>query len=355
VDVLRENEIESLRLVREPIGVVVAITPGNMPLLMLVNKVATALLTGNTVVAKPSPYTPLSAMLFGSLVQPVLPTGVFQVVPGDAEIGRRLVRHSATRMISLTGSRAAGKAVMEAAAGTLKRVQLELGGNDPAIVLADAPLDRVLPDVFRSAFSSSGQACVATKRVYAPTAIVDEVASRLTALAEASWVGSPFDDRSTHPALTSIDQYRRVTELIEGAARDGGVVHGGGIVGTDDALYIRPTVVTGLSQGSELVDEEQFGPVLPVIGYDDLDAVIETLNSGPYGLGASIWTADEGVADDIARRLEVGMAWINRTARPDPTIPFGGAKESGIGREGGGVGLDAFCELKVIGTSGGRA
>lgn len=353
VEVLREGDDESLRLVREPIGVVVAITPANMPLLMLVNKVATALLTGNTVVAKPSPYTPLSAVLFRALVRPVLPRDVFQVVTGDAEIGRRLVEHPCTGMITLTGSRAAGKAVMAAAAGSIKRVQLELGGNDPAIVLPDAPLEQIVPDLFRSAFSSSGQACVATKRIYAPTALVAEITDRLVALAEASHVGTPFDDEATHPALTNVDQYRRVAALIEDAARDGGAVRSGGVVHTDEALYIRPTVVTGLSNGSELVDEEQFGPVVPIIGYDDLGAVIDAVNGGPYGLGATIWTADAPSAEAVARRLDVGMAWVNRTPRPDPTIPFGGTKESGVGREGGRAGLDAFCELKVIGTRGG--
>ncbi|GGH45781.1 aldehyde dehydrogenase family protein [Microbacterium album] len=355
VEVLRRTETETLRLVREPIGVVVAITPANMPLLMLVNKVATALLTGNTVVAKPSPYTPLSALLLGALAAPVLPPGVFQVVPGDAEIGRALVEHPDTGMITLTGSRAAGKAVMAAAAGTLKRVQLELGGNDPAIVLPDAPLDEVLPEIFRSAFASSGQACVATKRVYVPAERAEEVTAALVRLADAARVGTPFDAEATHPALTNIDQYRRVAALIETVGADGGQVRTGGVVDTDEGFFIRPTVVSGLGDGAELVDEEQFGPVLPVIRYDDVDAVIDTVNSGPYGLGATIWTADEAAAEPLARRLDVGMAWINRTPRPDPTIPFGGMKESGIGREGGSAGLDAFCELKVIGASGGAA
>lgn len=348
-EVLRETDAETLRLVREPIGVVVAITPANMPLLMLVNKAATALLTGNTVVAKPSPYTPLSAMLFGAIARRHLPADVLHIVPGDAAIGRLLVEHPEVGMISLTGSRAAGKAVMASAAATLTRVQLELGGNDPAIVLDDAPWEAVLPEIFRSAFSSSGQACVATKRLYVPRAAAEQVTAALTAMAEASRVGTPYDDDATHPALTNIDQYRRVAALLDGVEAAGGNIRTGGVVDTDEGFFIRPTIVSGLGEGAELVDEEQFGPVLPVIAYDDVDAVIDAVNSGPYGLGATIWTADESRAEELVRRLEVGMAWVNRTPRPDPTIPFGGVKESGIGREGGSAGLDAFCELKLIG------
>jgi len=348
-EVLRATPAETLRLVREPIGVVVAITPANMPLLMLVNKAATAMLVGNAVVAKPSPYTPLSAMLFGVIARRHLPAGVFQVVPGDAAIGRRLVEHPAVGLITLTGSRAAGKAVMAAAAGSLTRVHLELGGNDPAIVLDDAPLDEVLPEIFRSAFASSGQACVATKRLYVPRASVEKVTGVLSAMAEASRVGTPYDEDATHPALTNADQFGRVAALIGEVAAAGGSIRAGGVVDSDEGYFIRPTVVAGLADGSDLVDEEQFGPVLPIIAYDDVDAVLEAVNDGPYGLGATIWTADRGRGEDLAGRLEVGMAWINRTPRPDPTIPFGGVRESGIGREGGSAGLDSFCELKLIG------
>ncbi|MGO1182352.1 MAG: aldehyde dehydrogenase family protein [Micrococcaceae bacterium] len=352
VEVLRQSESDTVRLLREPIGVVAAITPANMPLLMLVNKLGTALLTGNTVVAKPSPHTPLTAMLLGAIAAPLFPEGVFQVVPGDAEIGRLLVEHPKTGMISLTGSRGAGKAVMESAADTLKRLQLELGGNDPAIVLPDAALDGALPEIFRSAFSSSGQACVATKRVYVPAERAEDAVETLTRLADAARVGTPFDTTATHPALTNIEQYRRVAALIDTVGDAGGEVRTGGVVDIDQGLFIRPTIVSGLQDGAELVDEEQFGPVLPIIAYDDINTVIETVNAGPYGLGVTLWTTDESEAEHLARRLEVGMAWINRTPRPDPMIPFGGVKESGIGREGGSAGLDAFCELKVIGGAG---
>lgn len=352
VEALSDASGASVTLVREPLGVVVAITPANMPLLMLVNKLATALLVGDTVVAKPSPFTPLSALLLRDAARGILPDDVFRVVVGGADIGRRLVEHPRTRMITLTGSRAAGKAVMASAAGTLKRLQLELGGNDPAIVLDDADVEAIAADIFRSAFSSSGQACVAVKRVYAPTSLLPALTEELRVRAEASRVGSPFDAEATHPALTNLAQYQRVSQLIETVERHGGEVLTGGAVETDAGLFIRPTVVTGLAAGSELVDEEQFGPVLPVIGYDDLDGVVDEVNAGPYGLGATIWSTDVSRAEQLARRLEVGMAWINRAPRPDPTIPFGGAKESGIGREGGRVGLDAFCELKLIGKAG---
>ncbi|MDX2376365.1 aldehyde dehydrogenase family protein [Microbacterium sp. LRZ72] len=353
-ETLREDETGRLHLVREPIGVVLAITPANMPLLMLVNKLATAALTGNTVVAKPSPYTPLSALLLESLAAEAFPPHVFQVVTGGAEIGALLVENPKTGMITLTGSRRAGKAVMAAAARNLTRVQLELGGNDPAIILPDADLDTIAPHIFRSAFSSSGQACVATKRVYVPAEMIDGLTERVVALADASRVGSPYDAEATHPALTNRDQYQRVVSLIDSARQEGANVLTGGAEDPEHGLYIRPTVVTGLGAGSALVDEEQFGPVVPLIAYDDLDDLVETLNGGPYGLGATIWTGDEREARPLTRRLDVGMAWVNRTPMPDPTVPFGGTKESGIGREGGAAGLDAFCELKVIGLDGAR-
>lgn len=350
-EVLRDTAQGTVRLVREPVGVVIAITPANMPLLMLVNKLATALVVGNTLVAKPSPYTPLSALLLAQLLAPVVPPGVFQVVTGDAAVGARLVDHPDTNLITLTGSRRAGKAVMAAASSGLKRVHLELGGNDPAIILPDADVTAIAGPIFASAFASSGQACVATKRVYVPTELHDELAAALAELARAAQVGSPFDTEATHPALTNVDQFTRVRALIDGVGADGGTVLATGRAAAGSTGYfIPPTVVTGVRGGCELVDDEQFGPVLPLIPYDDVDAVVDEVNAGPFGLGATVWTRDEGRSEDLARRLDVGMVWINRTPRPDPSLPFGGTKESGIGREGGAAGIDAFCELKTIGT-----
>lgn len=349
-EVLRDTDQGTLRLVREPVGVVIAITPANMPLLMLVNKLATAMVTGNTLVAKPSPYTPLSALLLEQVIAPMFPPGVFQVVPGDASIGARLVEHPGTNLITLTGSRRAGKAVMAAAASSLKRVHLELGGNDPAIILPDADIEAIAEQIFRSAFASSGQACVATKRVYVPSGLHDALVSALGSLASAARVGSPFDDSATHPALTNIDQFARVRSLIDGVDAAGGAVSATATAPDGPGYFVPPTIVTGLRGGSELVDEEQFGPVLPVIPYDDLDQVIDEVNAGPFGLGATVWTQQRDRSEDLARRLDVGMVWVNRTPLPDPSLPFGGMKESGIGREGGAAGIDAFCELKTIGT-----
>lgn len=349
-EVLRNTDQGMLRLIREPVGVVIAITPANMPLLMLVNKLATAMVTGNTLVAKPSPYTPLSALLLERLLQPVFPPGVFQVVPGDATIGARLVDHPGTNMITLTGSRRAGKAVMTSAAAGLKRVHLELGGNDPAIILPDADVSVVAAEIFRSAFASSGQACVATKRVYVPTHLQEALAEALSRLATSSRVGSPFDNEATHPALSNRDQFERVRSLIDGVSADGGSVIATGVLPDEEGFFVPPTVVIDLRSGSELVDDEQFGPVLPLIAYEDIDAVVDEVNAGPFGLGATVWTGDQQRSEDLARRLDVGMVWINRTPLPDPSLPFGGMKESGIGREGGAAGIDAFCELKTIGT-----
>ncbi|WP_181158499.1 aldehyde dehydrogenase family protein [Leucobacter massiliensis] len=351
-EVLRDDASGRLRLVREPVGVVAAVTPANMPLLMLVNKLAAALLTGNTVIAKPSPQTPLSALMLQSLSRPLLPPGVFRVLPGGAELGRTLVAHPGVGMITLTGSRRAGREVMAAASATITRLQLELGGNDPAILLDDADVERVAPEIFRSAFASSGQACVAVKRVYAPPGVLGALTERLVELANAARVGSPYDPEASHPVLSGEDQYRRVLGLLAGAEREGATIRTGGAEAVPGFLGVRPAVVTGPDPDGELVQEEQFGPVLPLVPYEDLDALVDAVNAGPYGLGATIWTANQAAGERLARRLDVGMTWVNRTPVPDPGMPFGGMRESGLGREGGRAGLDAYCELKTIGTAG---
>lgn len=353
VESIRSEPSDTVEVVREPIGVIAAITPANMPLLMLINKLAPALLVGNVVVAKPSPYTPLTALLFEDLARRVLPEGVFSAVVGDARTGAALVAHERVGLIALTGSRAAGAEVMKQAAARIADVQLELGGNDAALILPDADLDSAIPLIFASAFSSSGQACVATKRVYAPRSLLERVETEFVALAERCRVGSPFDPDATHPAVTNGEQYRRVQRLIADAPQEGGRLLAGGVHPSDEGWFIRPTVVSGLAAGAELVDEEQFGPVVPIVPYDDIDAVVDAINRGPYGLGSTIWSnGPQEHARSLARQIEVGMVWINRTPVPDPSIPFGGTKQSGIGREGGEHGIDAFCEIKVIGSRG---
>ncbi|GAB3616668.1 aldehyde dehydrogenase family protein [Okibacterium endophyticum] len=345
---LRSAAGKRVRVLRRPIGVVASITPFNMPLLMMVNKIGAALVTGNTVVCKPSPAAPLSAMRLARAFADLVPPGWVNIVAGDDAAGPVLSEHPDVAMISFTGSVAVGKRIMTAAASTLKRVQLELGGNDPAILGADADLDTVVPQIFRSAFASSGQACVAVKRVYVPRPIADDVVDRLASLAAQARTGNPFDAEATAPALTTEAQYDRVQSLLEGTRSRGGRVAYEGVRSKEPGFFMQPSIVTDLAPGDPIVDEEQFGPVLPVIAYDTEDDVIRLANGTLYGLGASVWSADDEFIERIVSRLEAGVVWVNELAMPDPSIPFGGVKQSGIGREGGDAGVDAFCELVTI-------
>lgn len=335
-------------LVRRPLGVVAAITPFNMPVLMMVNKIGAALITGNSIVCKPSPATPLSALHFARVISNAVPPGWVNVVAGEDSAGPILSESPDVAMVSFTGSIAVGKQIMRAAASTLKRVQLELGGNDPAIVGPDADLDVVVPQIFRGAFGSSGQACVAIKRVYAHESIVDDVARRLVVLAEATRVGNPFDPGTTAPALTTEAQFDRVQDLLMSARKAGADIAYEGKRSKSPGLFMQPSIVTGISNGTPLVDEEQFGPVLPVVPYGSVDEVIRLANDGPHGLGATLWSNDEEFLALVTQGLHTGMVWVNGLGRPNPSIPFGGAKESGLGREGGLAGIDAFCELVAI-------
>lgn len=347
-DIIDLSPAHETRLVRSPLGVVAAITPFNMPLLMMVNKIGAALMAGNTVVCKPSPHTPLTAMHFARLVADLVPAGVINVVCGGDDAGPALTSSDGVDMITFTGSVGVGKAIMASAAGTLKRVQLELGGNDPAIVFADVDLDEVVPKIFQAAFGSSGQACVAVKRVYAHRSIANEVVRRLADLARAARPGTPYTDGATMPALTTRGQYELMHRLLEDSRRRGADIAFEGSSTDQGGYFAQPSIVAGLGSGAPLVEEEQFSPILPVVPFASAEEVVDAANSGRFGLGATVWTENSTTARYLMEQLETGMVWINGLGRPNPSVPFGGAKESGIGREGGQLGLDAFTEIKSV-------
>lgn len=345
-EIIDSSSTHETRLLRSPLGVVAAITPFNMPLLMMVNKIGAALVAGNTVVCKPSPHTPLTAMYFARLVADIVPAGVINIVCGGDDAGPALTSSADVDMVTFTGSVGVGKAIMASAATTLKRVQLELGGNDPAIVGAGVDLDEVVPKIFQAAFGSSGQACVAVKRVYAHHSIADEVAHRLAEIASKARPGSPYEHDATMPALTTRGQFELMRRLLEDSRSRGARVVFEGHTTDAGGYFAQPTIVTGLSDGAPLVEEEQFSPILPVVAFTHVDDIIEAINRGRFGLGATVWTEDAKMANHVTEQLESGMVWVNGLGRPNPAIPFGGAKESGVGREGGQLGLDAFTELK---------
>lgn len=346
-ETLSSDDDHVTELIRRPLGVIAAITPFNMPVLMAVNKIGAAIATGNTVVCKPSPATPLSALLFARAVADVVPAGWVNIFAGTDETGPFLSTSPDVALVSFTGSIPVGKQIMSSASQELTRVQLELGGNDPAIIGPDADLDTVIPQIFRSAFGSSGQACVAAKRVYAPAGVADEVAERLATLAQATRVGHPFDPEATAPVLTTRAQYEKVDAMLNEARADAQVLFEGG---RDDetGYYVHPSIVTRATNGMAIVDEEQFGPVLPVVSYETTAEVVSLANATPFGLGASVWSPDEEFLTAVVPRLEAGNVWVNGLGRPSPAVPFGGVKQSGIGREGGAPGIDDFSELVTV-------
>jgi len=345
----REGRIE---LHYRPLGVVGAITPWNMPLVLALPKISHALHTGNTIVLKPSPFTPLSILRLAALAQDVFPTGVLNILAGGDEIGRAMSSHPGIAKISFTGSIETGKRVMQSAAGTLKRLTLELGGNDPAIVLPDADLDAVLPRIFGAAFANSGQVCMAIKRLYVHDSLYEEVAQRLAGIARNTVVGDGFDPATDLGPVQNATQYARVRELLADAKLRGGKFLSGDEAaqeqGSKSGYFIQPAIITGLPEDARIVQEEPFGPVLPVLKYSDIEDVVKRANNTRFGLGASVWGTDHDAAAAIGARLEAGVVWVNKHMVLDACAPFGGVKESGLGREYGVDGVREYTDPVVM-------
>jgi len=347
-ETLQDDDQLRIELHRKPLGVVGAITPWNFPIILAVWKIAPALLAGNTLVLKPSPFTPLSSLRMGEVLRDVLPPGVFSVVSGGDELGKWICEHPAVRKISFTGSVATGKKIAETAAPDLKRVTLELGGNDPAIVLGDVDPKAVAEKVFKAAFANSGQVCVAVKRLYVDESIYPAVLDEVAELARAAKVGDGLEDGTEYGPVNNEPQFERVRELVDDALACGGkIVAGGGPLG-GDGYFFAPTVVSDVAEGVRLVDEEQFGPALPIMPFRNVEDALERANGTHFGLGGSIWTSDIERGAALARELECGTGWVNQHLNLVPNAPFGGSKWSGIGYENGPWGLAAFTELQVI-------
>ncbi|MBD1550591.1 aldehyde dehydrogenase family protein [Pseudomonas typographi] len=349
-EVLQEDAERVVRVVRKPLGVVAAITPWNVPLILLVLKIAPALHAGNTVVAKPSEHTPLSTLLLASLLKDAFPAGVLNVIAGAGEVGEQLVRQPQVRHITFTGSVATGKRLYGQAAADLKRLTLELGGNDPALVLDDAQVPAIAEALFWGAFWNSGQVCFAIKRVYVHQSLFEPLLQALVERAERTEIGHGLNPNSELGPLTTAAQLQRVEALVEDARRQGAEVHTGGRRLARPGFFYPPTLVSGVNAGVALVDEEQFGPVLPIIPFTDLEDAIAQANASPYGLGASVWTSDPARGEAVAARLASGLAWVNQHLHIHPGAPKGGQKWSGLGYEGGARGYDAFSELQVVNT-----
>jgi acyl-CoA reductase-like NAD-dependent aldehyde dehydrogenase len=347
-EIIVDDAQRRIELHYQPLGVIAVITPWNAPINLAVGPLTMALYTGNTVVLKPSPYTPLTTLKLGELLQAAMPAGVVNVLAGGDDCGQWMSEHPGVDKISFTGSVASGKRVMAAAAATLKRVTLELGGNDAAIVLDDVDPKAIAAKLFFAAFVNSGQVCMAIKRIYAHERIFEPLCAALVDEARKARVGDGLLPDTQYGPIQNRMQYECVLELLDDSRRRGGEILVGGERPSGDGYFLPPTLVTHLPEDARLVREEQFGPLLPVQRFDDIEDAIRRANDTRYGLAASVWSRDLERARSVALRLEAGTVWINQHRSTAANVPFGGIKESGIGRNYSIIGLKGNMEARVI-------
>ncbi|NWL26991.1 aldehyde dehydrogenase [Paenarthrobacter ureafaciens] len=332
-----------------PIGVVGAIGPWNWPMMITVWQIAPALRMGNAVVVKPSEYTPLSVLALVETINTALPENLVPVVSGGRDVGEALASHPAIGKVMFTGSTATGKAIIRSSADTVKRLTLELGGNDAGIVLPDADPKAIAEGLFWGAFINTGQTCAALKRLYVHDDIYDAVCDELTNVAQAMPMGVGLDENNVLGPLQNRQQYDIVARLVDAAKDSGARVLIGGNPETGQAGNFYPTtLVADIDNDNPLVAEEQFGPALPIIRYSTIDEAVEKANALEVGLGASVWSSDLTAAREVASRIQAGTVWINKHGAVDPRVPFGGAKQSGYGLEFGVEGLKALGVPQII-------
>ena len=345
--VLRDDADSKIVLQHMPLGVVAAITPWNFPLILLAIKIGPGLLAGNTMIAKPAPTTPLTTLLLGEIAADIFPPGVLNIIADQNDLGGDITAHPDIAKVAFTGSTATGMKVMASAASSLKRLTLELGGNDAAIVLDDVDPKVVAPMIFGGATMNSGQVCLAIKRVYAPDAMYDELCNELAKLANEAVMGDGSEQGTQLGPLQNKAQFEKVKGFLEAAHKDGTVIAGGAPLDRP-GYFIPPTIVRDIGDDSRLVREEQFAPILPIMRYTDVDDAIARANDSEYGLGGTIWTNDLDKGFAVASQILTGTVWVNKHLDLPNDIPFGGAKQSGIGVEYGQEGLEEFTQAKTI-------
>jgi betaine-aldehyde dehydrogenase len=340
---------------RVPLGVCGAIIPWNMPVIIMGWKVGPALLAGNTLVLKPASATPLTNLRIAGLMQEAgLPAGVLNVVTGPGETtGAALVQHTLVKKISFTGDCATGHRIREMAGNHLAALTLELGGSDPMIVMADADIPKAVEGALRGRFYNAGQVCTAVKRLYLHEKIADEFMRLLTVKTEGLAVGNGLTPGTDMGPLNSAEQLGRISSAIrETTEREEGTIRTGGCPltgpGFDKGFFYKPTLIAGVAPDAEILKNEIFGPVLPVVTVPDLGAAIREANRSKYGLGASVWTKDLATVKQVYREVHAGIIWVNRHLTVPPEVPFGGTNESGIGRENGSKALDSYTQSKTL-------
>jgi acyl-CoA reductase-like NAD-dependent aldehyde dehydrogenase len=347
VDVIQDNDAARIEVHRKPLGVVGSITPWNFPLMIAIWHTMPALRSGNTVVIKPSEYTPLTTLRAAEIINDVVPPGVFNIIAGDGNLGAAISTHPDINKMVFTGSTATGKKIMASAAGTLKRVTLELGGNDAAIVLPDTNVEAAAPKIFATAMLNNGQTCAALKRLYVHEDIYDEMCQALAVIASSVKTGDGSGDVDFGP-IQNKAQFNKVTQLAEEAKASGARFLTGGEAPEGPGYFYPVTIVADIADDTRLVQEEPFGPILPILKFSDVEDALRRANDSSVGLGGSVWSGNLARATELASRLECGTAWVNGHAMIQPDAPFGGVKESGIGVEFGRYGLEEYTSIQTL-------
>ncbi|KAF4965913.1 hypothetical protein FSARC_6338 [Fusarium sarcochroum] len=349
-EVVEDSEKRRVITRYTPLGVAAAIVPWNFPLFIAVVKIIPALLTGNVVIVKPSPFTPYCGLKLVELAQHFFPPGVIQALSGDDSLGPWITNHPGIDKISFTGSTETGKLVLQSASKTLKRVTLELGGNDPAIVFPDVDIDRVAEKLAQSAFLSSGQICLAVKRIYVHESIYKDFRDAIVRHVKSYTIGDGAKYGTTHGPVQNEMQYYRIKSFFDDIEKHDWKVAVGGKIDPAplNGYYVSPTIIDNPPHDSRIVTEEPFGPILPLISWKDEQEVVEHANNTLMGLGASVWSDDLEAAERVARSIEAGSVWVNAHLETTPLAAFGGHKESGIGAEYGVEGLKAYCNVQSL-------
>jgi acyl-CoA reductase-like NAD-dependent aldehyde dehydrogenase len=348
VEVIQDNEEARIEVHRKPLGVIGSITPWNFPLMIAIWHVMPALRSGNTVVIKPSEFTPLTTLRAVEIMNEILPPGVINIVTGDGSLGAAMSSHPDINKIVFTGSTATGKKIMQSAAGNLKRITLELGGNDAAIVLPDTDVAAAAPKIFATALFNNGQTCAALKRLYVHEDIYDEMCDALAAIARSVKTGDGSVEGVDFGPIQNKTQFDKVCAIASEAKARGARFLTGGEPMQGAGYFFPVTIVADIADDTRLVAEEPFGPILPVLKFSDVEDALRRANDSNNGLGGSVWSADVARASELAGRLECGTAWVNSHAMIQPNMPFGGVKESGMGVEFGRYGLEEYTNIQSL-------
>ncbi|WP_284438401.1 aldehyde dehydrogenase family protein [Paracoccus marinaquae] len=350
--VIQDDEQFRIETRHKPLGVVGAIVAWNFPLLLACWKIGPALMAGNAIILKPAPTTPVATLKLGEICARVFPAGLVNILTDDNDLGPKITAHPGIAKVGFTGSSATGKRIMAAAADTMKRVTLEMGGNDPAIVLPDVDVRKTAEKIYGGAFMNAGQVCLAVKRAYVHDAIYDDFCGALADIASQAVVDDGLKQGTTVGPIQNRAQYEKVKGYLEDA-RSSGKIIAGGEVRDGKGYFISPTIVRDVTDGHKIVDEEQFGPILPVVRFNDVDEVIARANASDYGLGGSVHSSDVEKATEIAGRIESGTIWVNQQLNIGPHIPMAGFKGSGLGVEQSIEGLAEYTQMQVINVARG--